>query len=254
MSGGHVHALYRHGAGPLHRMHPEVKIAATLLFVITVVATPRHAVWAFGVHAAIVVGLMAAGRLPPRFVARRLLVALPFVLFAAFLPFLGGGARIEALGISLSEEGLWAAWNVLAKALIGASASIVLAATTQVPDILTGLTRLKAPRVIVSIMGFMVRYLDVVIGEFGRMRVALRSRGFAPRRIRDARPLAATLGTLFVRSYERGERVYLAMLGRGYAGAMPVIPGSVGGVALQWAAAAGLVALAAATAAAGWML
>jgi len=253
MSGGHVHALYRHGTGPLHRMQPEVKIAATVAFVVAVVATPREAIWAFGVHALVIAGLLVAGRIPPGFLARRLLVALPFVLFAVFLPFLGGGERIDALGVSLSRAGLWAAWNILAKALLGASASIVLAATTQVPEILVGLTRLRVPRIFVSIMGFMVRYLDVVIGELGRMRVALRSRGYAPRRLRDARPLAATLGTLFVRSYERGERVYLAMLSRGFTGTMPVTDRASAG-AMQWAGAAAVVTLAAATAATGWLL
>jgi cobalt/nickel transport system permease protein len=234
-------------------MHPEVKIAATLAFVLAVVATPREAIWAFGMHALVIAALLAVGRIPLSFLARRLLVALPFVLFAAFLPFVGGGESMEFLGLTVSRAGLWAAWNVFAKALLGASASIVLAATTKVPALLIGLTRLRAPKVFVSIMGFMVRYLDVVVGELGRMRVALRSRGYAPRRLQDARPLAATVGTLFVRSYERGERVYLAMLARGFTGTMPAVspPSSA---AAQWGAAAGLVALAAATAALGWAL
>jgi cobalt/nickel transport system permease protein len=234
-------------------MRPEVKIAATLAFVVAVVATPREGFWAFGVHAGIVGGAMVVGRIPAAFAARRLLVALPFLLFAVFLPIVGGGERVDVLGMSLSESGLWAAWNIAAKAVIGAAASIVLAATTQVPEILTGLTRLRVPRVFVSIMGFMVRYLDVVIGELGRMRVALRSRGYAPRAVRDLRPLAATVGTLFVRSYERGERVYMAMLSRGFTGAMPASTPSGGSVA-QWAAAGSVVALAAATAVAAWVL
>ena len=253
MAGGHVHALYRHGDSPLHRLRPEVKLAATLLFVVAVVATPREAFWAFGAHAALVVALAGLGRLPAGFVGRRLLVEIPFLLFAVFLPFVGGGDRVHVAFLSLSQEGLWAAWNILAKATLGASASIVLAATTQVPEILAGLSRLRAPKAIVAIMGFMVRYLDVVIGELNRMRVALRSRGYAPRRIGEAGALAATAGTLFIRSYERGERVYLAMLARGYSGVMPNTEDRPTDLR-HWAAAAGLVAAAAAITTLAWVL
>ncbi len=70
-------------------------------------------------------------------------------------------------------------------------------------------------------MGFMVRYLDVVTGEMARMMTAMRSRGYDPRSPRHWPTLARTLGALFIRSYERGERVHLAMLSRGYDGALP---------------------------------
>ena len=252
MAGSHVHALYRHRAGPLHAVAPQVKLAATLLFVLAVVATPREAFWAFGALAVLLAALTAAGRVPPGFVARRLVVEIPFVLFAVFLPFVGTGERTEVLGMSLSIAGLWAAWNILAKATLGAWASILLAATTQVPDLLEGFRRLRAPRVITSIMGFMIRYLDVIVGEWNRMRVALRSRAYRPRSLRNARPLAAASGALFVRSFERGERVYLAMLSRGYRGEMPDL-GTSGAAAMHWVGAAAVVAVAAAIAALGWV-
>jgi cobalt/nickel transport system permease protein len=230
-----------------------VKLAATLLFVAAVVATPREAMWAFGGHAALLAAAAAAARLPPGFVARRLVIEIPFLLFAVALPFFGRGERIDVLWLSLSREGLWGAWNILAKATLGAGASIVLAGTTQVPDLLRGFERLRMPRVLVSIMGFMIRYLDVVIGELQRMRIALRSRGYEPRGIGEARALAAVAGTLFIRSYERGERVYLAMLSRGFDGRMPD-PAAGPAPAAQWMGAAAVAAAAGALAAAGWVL
>lgn len=230
-----------------------MKLAATLLFVIAVVATPREAFWAFGVHAAVVAAAAAAGRLPPGFLLRRLLVEVPFLLFAVFLPFFGRGDRVEVLGVALSQEGLWAAWNIAAKATLGAAASVVLASTTRVPDLLKAFGRLHFPRVIVAMMGFMVRYLDVVTGELGRMRIALQSRAYRPHWIGEARALAAVAGTLFVRSYERGERVYLAMQARGYRGVMPELEATTA-PAGQWAAALAVVALAAAVAAVAWVL
>ena len=99
-------------------------------------------------------------------------------------------------------------------------ASLTLAATTEPSDVLAGLQRLRMPALIVQIMGFMIRYLDVVTADLGRMLVAMRSRGVDPRSPRHWPALARTLGALFVRSYERGERVHLAMLSRGYDGTM----------------------------------
>mgnify|MGYP003378836667 FL=1 len=95
-------------------------------------------------------------------------------------------------------------------------AALLLGATTEVRDLLDGLRRLRMPATLVEIMGFMVRYLEVVGGELRRMRVALLSRGFDPRSPRHWPVLARALGALFVRSYERGERVHLAMVSRGY--------------------------------------
>ncbi|MFZ2501531.1 MAG: CbiQ family ECF transporter T component, partial [Nocardioides sp.] len=104
------------------------------------------------------------------------------------------------------------------KGTLGVLASLTLAATTEVPDLLTGLRRLRVPALIVAIMGFMVRYLDVVTAELGRMLVAMRSRGCDPRSPRHWPALARGLAALFIRAYERGERVHLAMLARGYDG------------------------------------
>jgi cobalt/nickel transport system permease protein len=67
----------------------------------------------------------------------------------------------------------------------------------------------------------MVRYLDVVTGEMHRMRIAAEARGFSARNPRHWPVLARSTGALFIRSYERGERIHLAMLSRGYAGRMP---------------------------------
>jgi cobalt/nickel transport system permease protein len=180
MAGGHVHALYRHGETVLHRLQPQSKIAAAFLFVFAVVATPREAVWAFGAYAVILVTLAGYARLGLRFVATRLVVEVPFVLAALLFPFIAGGETIEVLGIALSRSGLWDMWNVLAKATLGLMTSIVLAGTTDIPSMLKGFDALKVPRVLTAIMGFMIRYLDVILGEFRRMRVAMQSRAHNP--------------------------------------------------------------------------
>ena len=223
MGTGHAHPLYLPGDSPLHRAPPQCKLAASLLFVLAVVATPREALWAYGLYALLLVGIATVGRVPLPFVARRLLIEVPFLLFAVLLPVVGHGERVEVLGLPLAREGLWAAWNILVKGTLGVAATVIVAATTPVPALLRGLDRLRLPRAFTNVAGFMVRYADVIADELRRMRIARLSRGYDPRWIWQARALAATAGALFIRSYERGERVYLAMVSRGYAGSMPVL-------------------------------
>ena len=109
------------------------------------------------------------------------------------------------------------------------------------------------PPVVVAISGFMVRYGDVVTGEMRRMRIAQQSRGYDGRWIWQARAVAASAGALFVRSYERGERVHLAMLSRGYDGAMPP-SGRPAATARQWCAALVIPAAAAVVSATAWLV
>lgn len=221
MGAGHAHALYVHEHTPVHALAPQVKVAASILFVFAVAVTPREAMWAFGVYGTALLALTLVSKIRLRFLMMRMLGVLPFVAFALLIPFVASGEQVEILGLSVSREGLWGAWNIFAKASIGAATSILLAATTEVPDILSGMNRLKVPAVFTSIAGFMIRYLELIIDEIGRTRVAMTSRGYDPRWLWQARPIAASAGTMFIRSYERGERVYDAMVSRGYTGEMP---------------------------------
>lgn len=222
MAGSHHHALVHHGHSWLQAVPAHVKILATFLFVLAVVATPREAVWAFGAHAALLVAVVLASRVPLRHLAPRLLVEVPFVVFAGLLPFVATGPRIEVGPLLLSHAGLWGAWSLLAKGTLGVGASLLLAATTPAPEIVTGLARLRLPAQLVLILGFMVRYADVISRQLQAMRVARESRGFRGGGLRSWPVLASTAGALFIRSYERGERVHLAMLSRGHDGRLHV--------------------------------
>ncbi|MFD9371089.1 cobalt ECF transporter T component CbiQ [Streptomyces sp. NPDC060020] len=253
MGAGHAHKLYRHGHTPVHDLPPHCKLAATFAFVVVVVSTPREAVWAFGLYAVLIAAAAAVARIPAGFLLRRLLIEVPFVAFAVLMPFVAEGERVEVLGMSLSVSGLWGAWNVLAKGTLGVAASVLLASTTELRALLLGLQRLKLPPLLVQIASFMIRYGDVVTDELRRMSIARRSRGFEASGIRHWGVLAKTAGALFIRSYERGERVYLAMVSRGYAGSMPVID-EVTASRAQWAYAAVLPVTALAVCLMGWTL
>lgn len=251
MGAGHAHRLHVPGASPVHRLPPQCKLVAVLAFVLLVVATPRERIWAFGVYALLLAAVAAAARIPFRTVARRVVIEVPFVAFAFLLPFVAEGEKITVLGLRLSESGLWGAWNILAKGTLGVVASILLAATTEPRLLLLGIERLRMPQLITQIATFMLRYGDVVAAELHRMKVARASRGFEARDIRATGVLAKSVGALFLRSYERGERVHLAMVSRGYDGRMPLVH-DVGATAAQWTAAAALPCAAALVALAAW--
>lgn len=245
MGAGHTHTLYVHEHSLVHRLPAHTKLVTAVAFVAVVAVTPRQAVGAFVVHGLALAAVTRLARVPARFVLARLAVVLPFVAFALALPFVASGERVEVLGIEMAAEGLWASWNVIAKAGLGAGTSILLAATTEVPDLLRAMTRLRVPAALTLIATFMVRYLELTAGELRRMRTALVARGYDPRWLWQIRPLAAASGALFVRSYERGERVHAAMVARGYTGTMPVDEAGQAVGLRTWAAAALLPALAA---------
>jgi cobalt/nickel transport system permease protein len=256
MGAGHLHPLEVPGPSPVHDAAPHVKVVATLLFVAAVVCTPREQVWAFGVHAAVLVAVARVARVPARAIVPRLALELPFLAFALVMPFVVHGERVEVLGVvHLSVDGLWAAWNLLVKGVLGLTASLLLVATTPTTDLLRGIEKLGVPPVFTAIAGSMLRYLGVIHGQMRRMQVARVSRGHDPRWIWQARAVAATVGALFVRTFERGERVHLAMVSRGYTGSMPTVrPAPVAG-ARGWGAGLALPTVAALTAAAaaGWL-
>jgi cobalt/nickel transport system permease protein len=178
-SPGHQHVFFVHADSGVHRLAPECKLVATVLFVFAVVATPREAIWAFGLDA--------------------------LVLLA-----------VEVWFLTLSQPGLWGAWNIVVKGTLGVAATALLTATTTIPELLRALERLRLPRPLVGIASFMIRYGEVLTDDLRRMRIARLSRGDDPRWLWQVAGLAKTAGALFVRSYERGERVYIAMLARGY--------------------------------------
>jgi cobalt/nickel transport system permease protein len=229
-------------------MPAHLKLLSLLSFIVLVVATPREQYWAFGVYALLLAGVVAISGVPAGYLLRRMVVEVPFLVFAALMPFVATGNRVDIGPFTVSEPGLLAAWGLLAKGTLGVLASLTLGATTEPRDLLLGLERLRLPHQLVQIMGFMMRYLEVVTDELRRMRVARESRGFTATSVRAWPALGSTAGALFIRSYERGERIHLAMLSRGYNGRLPVTDHATATPA-QWAQAGILPALALATAA-----
>jgi cobalt/nickel transport system permease protein len=210
-------------ASPIHRLDPRAKIAGMLAITIVAVSTPLGAWPVFVCCGAVLVGVAAVARVSPRLIWRRVRFLLPIVLAAAiFLPLVRAGGRQYDLGpLSLHEEGLRTFAAISLKATIGTVSAVLLGATTTFPQVLRGLEAMHVPRLLVLIAAFMYRYLFVIVEEVGRMRAALSSRAYRPRTALQAGPIGRMATAMFLRTYSRGERVYHAMLARGYSGHMP---------------------------------
>lgn len=225
MSG--AHALHESGVtgelgSPIHRLDPRTKLIGFAGVTFVAVSTPLHA-WPAYVACAVVLAVAAAlARVRTGTVWRRVRVVLPLVLLVAvFVPLVRGGEPVDLGPITVSKEGLETFATVSAKAILGTLSAVLLGATTSFPDVLHALERLKVPRLLVLIAAFMYRYLFVIVDEVARMRAALASRGYSPRHALQAGALGRVATALFLRTYERAERVHLAMLARGWSQAMP---------------------------------
>jgi cobalt/nickel transport system permease protein len=213
--------LYLHRHSVVHQIPPHIKILAGLLFIVVAVSTDITNWPAFVAYFAIIITITQIAKLPIITVFKRSLIEVPFVLFALLMPFFGTGEVVEVGSLNLYVDGLLAGASIVVKGTLGILVAINLSATTTAREILNGLEILKMPTPMVQIASFMLRYVNVVNDEMLRMAVARASRGFEATGVRQWPVLATAAGALFIRSYERGERVHLAMIARGYQGDLP---------------------------------
>lgn len=210
-------------AGPLQALDARCKILAFFALVVCAVSVPPSCWRAPAAFVGAAALLLLVSRIPLGAALKRLLFLVPVVLaLAAVVPFAkaAGGEKVAlwAGGPLVPRQGLLVLWNVSSKALVGLLCAIILAGTTGVPRLLEAFERLCVPRVLVLTMSFIHRYAITMQEELARMKRARDARGWRGRWIWQAGTLGSMAGTLFLRSYERGERVWQAMLARGYRG------------------------------------
>jgi cobalt/nickel transport system permease protein len=215
---------YVGGASLAHRLHPCTKLVFALLYVLVVVLSPPGSWAALGVYFGIISAVIIASRVPLGRILRRSLVVLPLVLMVGvFLPFFREGEiaytwNAGPIHTDLTSEGILAFETVLAKAWISMLALVWLTSVTRVKDLIQAMRRIRVPAVLVMIISLMYRYLFVILDEALTMKQARDSRSPRGTRAAELRSLGGIIGTLFIRSYERSERVYSAMAARGFDG------------------------------------
>jgi cobalt/nickel transport system permease protein len=215
----------------VHRLDPRAKLGGLLGITVLAVSTPLERWPVFVACGAVLAVYAAVARVRPGVLWRRARLLLPLVLLAGvLLPFVRtGGETLELGPLTVHMAGLESFATIAAKASIGVVSAVLLGATTSFPAVLRGLEAMRVPRLLVLIAAFMYRYLFVIAAEAGRMRAALLARGYSPRHALQAGAMGRVATAMFLRSYGRGERVYLAMLARGYRGSMPqLVPLSFG--------------------------
>ena len=215
---------------PAHRAYARLKILLAAAAVLGLALLPVGAFAAYAVVWLVLVGASAFARLGPLRLARGSWVVLPFVLVAVPLLFTRPGEALLTLELgpitlSVTDAGLRDMLSIMAKSWLSVQAALLLAYTTPFADLIDALRALRIPTVIVSIISFMYRYLAVLTDEAGRMSRARRSRSAEAPRGRSggsltwrAKVTGSMVGSLFIRSYERSERIYAAMLARGFTG------------------------------------
>ena len=213
----------------IHQIDPRIKIIGIFMLIFSIVLTRPDYFVSFLFYFLFMAILIFLSKIPIKFILKRSLVIVPFVLMVAvFIPFfkkgeIAGGYSFGTLRLSVTYDGLMIFWNVLIKSYLTVLAMIVLMASTSFCDFLKALEKLKLSRIFTMILSFMYRYIFVIEDELMKMKQAKASRSVGGSKMLHAKALTNMLGVLFIRSYERAENVYLAMCSRGFSGQIRTI-------------------------------
>lgn len=205
------------GASPLHRLHPGVKLGATLAYLVAVLSVPLlqpGRLMGFVLWPAL---LMPLSDTPWGPVWDRLKVALPFGAMMALSNLLFLRTPIARLGSLMLTDGLFSCISILIKTALSVTAVLLLIATTGFPALCGQLSAAHVPDLLCMQLSMTYRYLSVLLEEAGQMSLAYRLRSNGQRGIR-MKDMGSFLGQLLLRSFDQAERVYTAMTCRGFSG------------------------------------
>jgi cobalt/nickel transport system permease protein len=227
----HIHILdqYQEGNSLVHRLDPRVKLILTLAFIVAVTAVPHGAWLSFLLLLLVICFTIGVSRTDPFTILKRSMVALPFALVAVTLAFTTEGSplltfKLASWNLSITDQGIIAFASILTRAWLAVLMATLLSATTTFPELLFAMRALRLPKVIISIVSFMYRYIFVIAAEALRLQRAKEARSASSQGkgggslLWRAKVLGGMVGSLFLRSYERSERIYAAMLSRGFDG------------------------------------
>jgi cobalt/nickel transport system permease protein len=223
---------YQDRPSSIHDLDPRVKVVLTILYILGLSLTPEGAWLVFLVWFVMLLLVVGWAQLGLTYTIRRSYIAAPFILAALPILFMLDGPTLitlPGLGWTVSTAGFDRFFTILIRTWIGVQAGIMLTVSTRFPDLIWALDALHMPKILVAIVSFMYRYLFVLIDQSMRMRQARASRSAVtqnrrrPNAIWQAKVVGMMVGSLFLRSLERSERVYAAMASRGYAGEMRIL-------------------------------
>lgn len=221
---------YHEKASFLHNLDPRVKALVTVVFIVSNALLPDGAWFAFIAAWIFLIVANLLSQLGVGYTFKRSLVALPFALIAITVLFSIPGKPIFSFQLFMShltitDAGLLRFVSILIRSWLSVQLAILLVAVTRFPDLIHALEHLKVPAILTTIIAFLYRYLFVLTDEVFRLLRARESRSAASAGNRSgggvlwrAKVAGNMAGQLFLRSYERSDRIYNAMLSRGYSG------------------------------------
>jgi cobalt/nickel transport system permease protein len=216
----------------LHRRDPRVKIISFVSFILFIVLSNPRLYISFALYGCLITILILLSKIPLGHILKRSFSIIPFVLVVAvFIPFLKEGEPVLEIPVSgrhlvVTYEGLILLWNILIKAYLSALCIILMMSSMRFVQLLKALEEMKLPKIIVMIFSFMYRYIFVLQDELEKMKRAKESRSIGNKKWFQIRVFSNMLGVLFIKSYEKGESVYLAMCSRGFDGTIRTFEGS----------------------------
>ena len=214
----------------IHRLDPRVKVVVTLAFILSNALLPDGAWTAFGLSLLFLLFATALSNLGVTFTLKRSFIALPFALVAVTVLFSIPGNPLTSFhflfwDLTITDAGLLRFISIVIRSWLSVQMAILLVGTARFPDIVHALEHLRVPTILTTIIAFLYRYLFVLADEVFRLLRAREARSAAAPGSRSGGSVAwragvagSMAGQLFLRSYERSDRVYNAMLARGYTG------------------------------------
>jgi len=214
----------------IHRLDPRVKVVVTIAFILSNALLPDGVWTVFALSWLFLLFVNALSNLGIVFTFKRSFVALPFALVAITVLFSIPGEALTSFhflfwDLTITDMGLLRFMSILVRSWLSVQMAILLVATARFPDIIHALEHLRVPSILTTIISFLYRYLFVLVDEVFRLLRAREARSAAAPGARSGGSVAWRAGVagnmagqLFLRSYERSDRVYNAMLARGYTG------------------------------------
>lgn len=203
-----------------HSLAPRTRLLCSLLIVFASALTPNGRWWTWAIYGVSILGIILVSRVTLSVLLKRIAVEFAFIgVVILGTLFRDGGTVLWAWGpLKITTLGLTILGSVSVKALLSLLIMNVLTLTTSIPALLNALIALRVPPLLVAIIASMYRYINVLIAEFNAMRRAAASRNLMGTNRWQRLVVGNMIGSLFIRTYERGDRVYQAMLARGYQG------------------------------------
>lgn len=213
---GHLDQLaYQNTA--VHRLDPRAKVVTTLVFIVCVVSFNKYELLGMLPFVLFPLALAIEGDLPLGFIAKRLLIVSPFAILIGLFNPLFDQTTVAQLG-GLEISGGWVSFaSIMLRFLLTTSAAFVLIGVTSFNNVCAALERLGVPDVLATQLLLLYRYIFVLADEALRMARSRGLRSFG-RRGMGMKVYGHMLGHLLLRTYDRAQRIYLAMQCRGFDG------------------------------------